>query len=109
MTEHLRETASVSKSCPKVLLQKINSVRIFYDSIKFQNMIRPKVRVRIPFQITPGQKMTDMTSHDHEASLISRIIETEGVWKLAKKFHKIILLFNFYKSPPYFIVLFATP
>ena len=39
-------------------------------------MIRPKVRVRIPFQITPGQKMTDMTSHDHEASLISRIIET---------------------------------
>ena len=72
-------------------------------------MIRPKVRVRIPFQITPGQKMTDMTSNDHEASLISRIIETEGVWKLAKKFHKIILLFNFYKSPPYFIVLFATP
>ena len=31
-----------------------------------------------PFQITPAQKMTEVTSRDHEASLISPTTETEG-------------------------------
>ena len=44
-----------------------------------------KLRDFIPFQITPGQKMTEMTSRDHDASLISATTEAEGAWKLVKK------------------------
>ena len=39
----------------------------------------------MPFQITPGQKMTKVTSDDHVASLISPTTEAEGAWKLVKK------------------------
>ena len=39
----------------------------------------------IPFQITSGQKMTEVTSRDHEASLISPTTEAEGTWKFVKK------------------------
>ena len=58
------------------------------------------------FQITPGQKITEVISRDHETSLISPTTEAEGAWKLVKEFHK-ITLFNFCKSP-YFIILLGT-
>ena len=44
-----------------------------------------QVAYLIPFQITPVQKMTEVMSHDHEASLISPTTETERAWKLVKK------------------------
>ena len=38
-----------------------------------------------PFQISPGQRMTKVTSCNHEASLISPTTEVEGAWKIVKK------------------------
>ena len=52
--------------------------------------------------------MTEVTLGNYEAFLISQTTEAERAWKLGKKFQKIILL-NFCKSSPYFIVLLATP
>ena len=38
-----------------------------------------------PFQITPGQKMTEVTSRNHETFLISPTTVAEGAWKLVKE------------------------
>ena len=35
--------------------------------------------------------MTEVTSRDHKASLISLTTEAEGAWKLAKKSQEVIL------------------
>ena len=56
----------------------------YWDTQKFEQPSIPGLH-SFPFQITPHQKMTDVTSHDHEASLISPITEAEGAWKLVKK------------------------
>ena len=41
---------------------------------------------------TPGQKVTEVTSRDHEASLISPTAEAEGAWERVKKLEIVMLL-----------------
>ena len=52
--------------------------------------------------------MTEVTSHDHQASLISPTTEAVAAWQLPKKCQKNIL-FIFCKSSRYFMVLLVTP
>ena len=51
------------------------------------------VRDVFAFQIAPSQKLTEVTSRDHKASLISPTTEAEGAWKLAEKFITIFASF----------------
>ena len=45
-----------------------------------------------PFQITPGQKVIEVTSRDHEASLNSPTTKAEGARKLVKKLSIVVVL-----------------
>ena len=59
-----------------------------------------------PFQISSGQKMTEVTSCSHEAFLISPTTEVEGAWKLVKKLSLSYLILHITCSIAQFLCTF---